>query len=75
VGREWGENLNLKTMNTEKGVMAMYHNPLFFSLVPEVGIEPTLPQGKGDFELLPRYFHFFNKISYIFVFIQLVKRF
>ncbi len=27
-------------------------NPSIF-LVPEVGIEPTLPQGKGDFESEP----------------------
>jgi len=36
------------TDSSKKG-LAIKANPSII-LVPEVGIEPTLPQGKGDFE-------------------------
>ena len=38
-------------MILQKKGLAIKANPSII-LVPEVGIEPTLPQGKGDFESL-----------------------
>jgi len=39
----------LSMIAAKKGESAARANPLLY-LVPEIGIEPTLPRGKGDLE-------------------------
>ena len=44
-----GDKLTCTWTENKKGCNLNSRN-LLISLVPEVGIEPTLPRGKGDFE-------------------------
>lgn len=51
--KKWGESgERMATDRKIKGLSGFFNNPqaLVFIMVPEVGIEPTLSRGKGDFE-------------------------